>query len=427
MTGIFEITNEEIKMLRDVQLTYLLKSLLYLEVNNCGIPSLSVDVPLSITISDGGEDGRVKWTRGVESTDWIPNRFTLFQCKATDMSESNCNHEVLNRTRTQLKPRVEEVLDSGGCYVLFYGRNCNTEHQAPRIEAIRRAIRDAGKVYADTAEILIYDGNKIAEWVNQYPALIYKVCAWVRRIIPFHCQDWNMWERYAENKYNYITDQNIQGYLENLRLHFRQPKAVARIVGLSGLGKTRLALETFRPPENAEDDPILQALSNQVVYIDAANYDKSLVAEIGQLRVQGQRGILVVDNCDQELHKRLQREITHHDSKLSLLTLDYNPEQTSAGNYPHIRLEPVTDNIIRDIIQQAYPSLNDTDIGRIVEFAQGFPQMAVLLADARLQQAENLGSLRDNILLERLLGINSKENPIACLLYTSDAADEEDS
>lgn len=413
MPWILEITNVEIKMLRDVQLTDVLKSLLYLEVNNFGIPSLSVDVPLSITISDGGEDGRVKWSGGPESTDWIPKRFTLFQCKATDMNEAICHHEVLNRTRTQLKPRVEEVFDSGGCYVLFYGRDCNTERQVPRIAAIRQAIGDVGKAYADTAEIRIYDANKIAEWVNKYPAVIYKVCAWVGKIIPFHCQNWSMWKNYGENKYIYVTDSNLQAHLATLRSHFQQPKAVARIIGLSGLGKTRLALETFRAPENAEDDFVQQALSNEVVYIDAANYDKSLVSEIGQLRILGKQGILVVDNCDQELHYRLQREISHQDSRLSLLTLDYNPEQSSTGNYSLIRLEPVSDSIIKNILQQAYPSLKDPDIGRIVEFAQGFPQMAVLLANAHLQHAENLGSLQEDILVERLLGINRRENPIA--------------
>lgn len=419
MPGILEITNEDIKMLKDFQLTDVLKSLLYLEANIHGIPSLSVDVPLNITISDGGEDGRIKWIEGPKNTRWIPNRFTLFQCKATDMSAADCKGEVLKRTKSELKPRVEEVLDSGGSYVLFYNRDCNSEHQVPRIMAIRKAIEDVGKSYAETAEIRIYDANKIAEWVNQYPSVIYKVCTFVSKRTTSFYQDWNMWARYAENGYNYITDLNIQGYLTNLRSHFSQLKAVARIVGLSGLGKTRLALETFRPPEKAEDNPIQQALSNQVIYIDAASHDKTIVTEIVQLRVQGQQGILVIDNCDQELHYRLQREINHQDSKLSLLTLDYNPEQTTSGNYPLIRLEPVSDSLIKDILIQAYPSLNDSDIGRIVEFAQGFPQMAVLLANARLQQAENLSNLTDNVLLERLLGIKNEENPIAYKVISS--------
>lgn len=151
-----------------------------------------------------------------------------------------------------------------------------------------------------------------------------------------------MWQRNADNKCNYVPDQNPQNHLTTLRGYFRQPKAVARIVGLSGLGKTRLALETFRPPDNPEEDPVQQALSNRVVYIDAANYDKTIAATIGQLRALGLEGILVVDNCDQQLHNRLQKEITHEDSKLSLLTLDYTPKQTVVFNYPFIKLQPVT-------------------------------------------------------------------------------------
>ena len=44
--------------------------------------------------------------------------------------------------------------------------------------------------------------------------------------------------------------------MEQLRREMASPRSVARIIGLSGLGKTRLALEVFRPTD--EQDTLSQ-------------------------------------------------------------------------------------------------------------------------------------------------------------------------
>ncbi len=43
------------------------------------------------------------------------------------------------------------------------------------------------------------------------------------------------------------------------------------------------------------------------------------------------------------------------------------------------------------------------DLDRIVSFAQGFPQMAVLLADARLEREPDMGRLTDDELARKML------------------------
>lgn len=409
MIQLVDVTFEQIEVLTDRQLTDLLNMLLHLEAVAYNIPSSAVGVSLKINVGDGGEDGRIKWEEGPECTNWIPKRFVLFQCKATDMPAANCKKEICKNDSTELKPRVEEVLDCGGSYVLFYGRECNTERQVPRVNAFREALRKAGKEYSDTANIQIYDANKIASWVKEYIPAIIAVHNWTGKALPEGFQTWRMWEGYQENRFTYVQDETLKGHLKQLRDFFCEPRRVARIVGLSGLGKTRLAFETFRPPDNPEENLMQQSLSDQTIYIDASFIREKLVYAISQLRVQQLKGILVIDNCELELHQLLQREVQHNDSQLSLLTLDYNPEELST-DIPQINLKQVSDEVIKELIKQAYPGLIQADVSRIVEFAQGFPQMAVLLAEARLKDEVNIGSLNNDFLVKKLIWGNKSPN-----------------
>ena len=265
MPKIFEVTPKDIQDLTDTQLTFLLLRLLYQEASRYEIPAFCVGGSLNIKASDGGEDARIRWEGAPAKTNCFPNRFTLFQCKAMDMPQSECKKEMLVRDSKKLKPRVEEVFDAGGCYILFYGKDCNTEHQEPRIEAFRKAIEDAGKSYHQEAQILIYDSNKIANWVNKYISAITTVLGFVGRFVPNGFLTWEQWQGYQYNQNKYIKHQILDDLIKQLQLHFDGPQKVARIVGLSGLGKTRLALEAFRPPENPTKNFEQQSRSDQVI------------------------------------------------------------------------------------------------------------------------------------------------------------------
>ena len=85
MTRPFRIDSADINKLNSYQLTRLLKDLLHAEAFRFGIAQRLVEVALNITVSDGGEDGRISWQGAPASTDYIPNRLSLFQCKASNM------------------------------------------------------------------------------------------------------------------------------------------------------------------------------------------------------------------------------------------------------------------------------------------------------------------------------------------------------
>lgn len=421
MTRILEVTANHINNLTDIQLTDLLLRLLRMEAQKYEIPTSSISGSLEIKASDGGEDAHIKWCGGPEKTNWILNRYTLFQCKAEDIAPANCEKEILVKGGLKLKPCVKDVLDRGGSYTLFFTQKCNTKMKKAREDKIRKSIKKAGAAYYETVDIQIYDANAISMWVNEYVSLVAQVCNWVKRGLPNNIDTWVDWKKYPENEVKYVQDDTLSDHIYQLKNHFVGTKRIARIVGLSGLGKTRLALEVFRPPENSQENIESQAITDQVVYIDAADSD-GLQGIIKQWRNQYLEGILVVDNCDLELHQRLRKEIEHPNSRLSLLTLDYNPE-SSDDDYL-IQLRPASDDVIKGIIKQSYPGLQDPDIYRIVEFAEGFPQIAVILAKARLSDVDDIGNLNDDTLIEKLLwgrrvpNDEAREVIAACSLFT---------
>jgi hypothetical protein len=421
MVHILEVTPDDIKRLDEKQLPDLLLRLLRMEAHKYGIPKSCISGSLNIKAADGGEDAHIKWTGGPDKTEWLPNRYTLFQCKATEMPYSKCKDEIAYKGK--LKPRVKNVFDNSGSYVLF----CTDDYTVhpsilTRIEAFREAIKSTGASYSETVDIQIYDVNKISTWVNEYAPLIVQVSNWIGKPLLNSMWTWEDWNKYPENNVEYVQDNILLGHISQLKSHFIEAKKVARIVGLSGLGKTRLALEVFRPPENPQENIESQMITDQVVYIDAADESTGLPGKIKQWQDRNLEGILVVDNCDLDLHQRLRKEIEHPDSLLSLLTLDYNPE-SSDDDYL-IQLEPASDDVIEGIIKQSYPGLKDTDIIRIIEFAEGFPKIAVMLAKARLNEVEDMGNLNDNVLMEKLLWGRRPPDKVAhkvistCSLFT---------
>jgi len=404
MTQLLEITCEDIERLDDKQLTELLKKLLHLEASKYNIPASSIHVSLKINVGDGGEDGRIEWEGKPDCTDYIPNRLTMFQCKATEMKLSKCADEVLTkkvRNKPQeVKAQVDKILIKNGCYILFISKETFNQKQLDeRINTIKEVFKSQGKDYTNTAQIKIYDANKIRDWVNKYLQTIIYVMGCCGKSLPLGLQTWNKWENDKDNKFfRFEKTEQIDSYIKQLQTTLSQPQGIARIIGLSGLGKTRLAFETFKDNET---------LSNKVIYIDLNNREQNLLSYVCEWCRAKYEIILIVDNCDLETHQTLEKNIINNNSRLSLLTLDYrHPDEQS--NILTIKLEPTNDEVIKTLLNQKYQGLLDADLNRIVGFAQGFPQMAVMLANARLNEEKSIGSLNDDILLEKLLGKHDK-------------------
>jgi hypothetical protein len=402
MSTFFRIESKDVGDLNSLQLTKLLKLLLCLEARTFGISEKAIDVGLNISVPDGGEDGRIEWSDEPNRTDYLPNQFVQFQIKATEMGPTDCANEIVRKDGS-LKPMIEEALSSGASYILFVSQTLNKEQKDERITKIREKLASLNKQYASTAIIDIYDASKIESWVNKYIPAIVAVMNWVGRPLVSGLKTWNDWSSYREyQRFPFIADNERESALVNLRGILNKPKECARIVGLSGLGKTRLAFEVFRRNDEAYND-----MDQRVVYTDAGGNEGHLNGWISDCIQSGLEGIIVVDNCESSLHSKLRQEIQRSDSKLSLLTLDYNMDKPS---YTYlVRLRQMEDQYVKKMLEPVYGGLI-ADLDRIIAFAQGFPQMAVLLADARLDREPEMGSLTDDHIADKMLWGGKERN-----------------
>ena len=408
-----EVQAIDIVKLGPQSLTDLLNTLLSHEAARYGIPQHCIQIGTKINVPDGGIDAYIEWTDEPKQTNFLPCRACAFQVKSGNISSTMLKDEF--EKNGNIKPKIDDVLNSGAAYILFTNQHKNKAQIDLLQEEIQNLLRQHLKEYSHSASIHVYAADHISRWINCFLPVIIDVRRQLNQSIPDGLMDWEGWKNFenSHQKTNFVADEGRESVIETIRTTVAEEKAHVRILGLSGIGKTRLALEALEPSGNT-------IASNQVVYVDTLqckNFDAGIV-HTWISRDWG--GILVVDNCDLVMHQALVRQVTQQESKFSLLTLHFETGQTDDKAHT-FQLKPMDDKFIAEILAPIYKH-RIQDFDRIVEFAQGFPQMAVLLADARLDQAKDVGRLNNTVMLNRLLGENpefpnQKKMLEACSLF----------
>lgn len=430
---IFESDPSQISRLDSLQLVQLMKRLLFAECRLVGIPLRAATVPLQITVADGGEDGRVEWTGGVDKTDYFPTRFCVFQSKAQNLTESKIRNEILKNQRAgpaKLNAAVSDVLSKKGAYVVF----CSHAFTRPKIDKLRKAIESTIQTGCGdpsrASAIEIYDANRIADWVNTHPSVALWLTALHRkrslagflshdawgRAPDVHEVPWfaNDAPRFApanfaipeavrkdRNRNAWTFEQAAEAVLKFLA---DEKKVALRIVGPSGFGKSRFAFEVFNRRATAFDEIERTTL----IYADLAVVGDETAKLALEIADAGSSTILVVDECPDETHLKLVAIARRVGSRLCLVTIDVETKIFDGADMLVLRLEPAADEMIGAIVRSAAPKLNDSDVQFIQNLAKGFPKMAVLAAQQKGIGAKSMRSVEQ--FLDRIIWGHRQRN-----------------
>ncbi|SUD92003.1 hypothetical protein [Psychrobacter phenylpyruvicus] len=218
----------------------------------------------------------------------------------------------------------------------------------------------------------------------------------------------------------YFTDDDIKVILPNqkvenasnvieginaIRNKLSQPKQSVRLVGLSGVGKTRLAQALFDERIGGNTLDI-----RAVWYCDYGESPYPLPLHfIAELQRQNKRFIVIVDNCGRDQHEILTKAITNNNSQISLMTIEYDisddlPEKTSV-----FKLEPNSPALVQKVIQSHYPEINNPIPYTIAQLTGGNYRLALAIAST-VSSVDNIAVLNDQQLFERLFYQNGQIN-----------------
>lgn len=431
---IFEVGPDQVSHLDSAGLVQLMRRLMLAESRKAGIPLRATMVPLQITVADGGEDGRVEWTGGEAETPYFPNRFSLLQAKAQNLTESSIRTEVMkvHEGTKRLSPALTEVLDRNGAYVVFCSRPFVTSKQRKLVSAIRTAIVEAGRKPDEASAILIYDANIIADWANSHPSVALWLAA--RRLgtplggFQTH-EQWGKapsvagvpWQASDEPRFVPINwtgpksgrraaDRNGWTFEEaasEIRSSIASPRSIVRIAGPSGFGKSR-SVHRALSSTNALADDVDNA---SVIFCDGSfSGDEALKLTL-ELADIGAAGVIVVDECPDELHNKLAEHVRRTDSRLALITIDIETKVVQSPSTLTIRLERASDSHIEDIAKGIAPAISETDRRFIAELSAGFPRMAVMAAEHEGQSRPTFESASQ--ILERVIWSGKPSRPEA--------------
>lgn len=383
----FEVTSRHLAAVSKQMFPALLRTLLHAEAGGHGIPADGIHVPGNIDAPDGGEDGRIRWDGKPERTRFLPGRFCQFQLKTGNISPADAGNEVLT-DRKEVKCMIRSALEQDGYYIFLSTHAFSQQLIERREDRIREALRGARLDIADV-QVRFHDADWIAAWINDHPA----VATWLLNQVepgllgPFRSYD--QWAARAEHKVScWVNDERIGGIRRFLldRVAIGEPRKVARIIGLTAVGKSRLVLEA------------LCRFRSMVLYaVDGETGPETLRSTVQNLADSRKRAIVVVDECTPTLRDRLSRMVFAATSQLSLVTIDVDGDEGNDDST--YKVSEASDAVTEAIVKNVAPGLSYWDQLRIVEFSGGFPGIAIRFAQ-EWNRFTPLGNAPDDELVE---------------------------
>lgn len=400
--GPFEVTKEHVADLDDIQLRLLLERLLVAEANLRGISHFAINVGGNQTAADGGVDASIEWEDAPEPVDWLPRRLVYFQCKAEPMRPSKIRDEM--RPAKKPRPIFSELATETGAYVIFSTDDPTKSAMDNRLKAMRESLGDVEQ--ADRIQLDFYGADRIARWANRHLG----VAIWLLGLGGRSLGGWRPygdWSGEGATSKPYIVDDQTRATFEdelvdmhsaiaNIRAALREPGGVVRLVGLSGMGKTRLAEALF--DEKLGEGALSKA---KAIYGDAGRDLEVGAARVAEeLMLADADAILIVDNANAAIHGQLAEIARRSSSRIGVLTIDYD----MGGEKPAGLLGALGENseiVLMSLLKQRIPTLSAAECRHLAEFSGGNARIALKIAEGT-GKGIDLSTLNDGELLERL-------------------------
>ncbi len=402
----FDISKDQLLPLSDVDLRELVARLCEAELSHAGAPVSAVRWGGSQTAPDGGLDVEIL-VKGQEfAGDFVPRAWTGIQVKKSSMPAGKIAEEM--SPKEVLRPIFPKLATHNGCYIIVSladdpaGTNLGDREKAMQKQI--ESVKDQGDLRME-----FYGRGRLADWLRQHPG----VQLWVREKLGLSLSGWKPFGRWSTTPPSVEDDlicetgvtialpgerdklgilQGINGIRELVR---SSGKAV-RIVGLSGVGKSRIVQALFE--ETVGDEPLDRHLA---IYADLGEApDPPVRTVLERLAAEGHPAIMVLDNCSSDAHNRIASQVTHS-SDLHLVTVEYDIREDKPEETRVVRIDAEGPEIAEILIKRRHPDIGQVNARRIAEFSGGNARVALALADT-VNEEESLSGFSNAQLFDKL-------------------------
>ena len=204
--------------------------------------------------------------------------------------------------------------------------------------------------------------------------------------------------------------------------------AAVRIVGLSGIGKTRLVQALFEQVGNTPELPPSHAL-----YADVGqSHTTSPMQMLEALLQRGKPVVLVADNCPPETHQALARRLAEVRSEVRLVTVEYDVRTDRPEKTDVVKIKAQGSDIVESLLRRRRPDLSYSDAKRLAVLAQGNARLGLALAQAA-PKTGSLSTFDDAVLFDRLFWQRNTPDPalkesaeVLSLVYSFDVEGDDE-
>lgn len=405
----FELEAADISSLNDADLRELVARLCEAEMIHQGISPACVMWGGAQEAPDGGLDVSVKVAAVIFSPYFVPRERAGFQVKKHSIGKSACHKEMQDKGIP--KAIISELASHSGAYIIVSGKDdCTDKMLSERLDGMRDAVAQLHN--ADQLHLDFYGRDRLSAWLRRHPS----VALWARSRLGNPLAGWRPYERWAAtppdqdddfliDDHPCVTDGNsndkspkpVSVGIQLARDRLRATGSIARITGLSGVGKTRFAQALFERSVGVDALP-----QSDVIYADLGENLTPTASQLITYLIANDFGsYLVLDNCPPDVHRILQKQATASRAKLRLLTIEYDISDDKPEETDVIHLEPTSEATVSKLLQKRFPSLGQINTDRIAEFAGGNARVGLALA-SRVEADETLANFSDETLFERL-------------------------
>jgi len=405
----FDITGNEIAELNDVDLRSLIGLLCEAELRSIGISTAGVTWGGHHNAKDGGIDVRVDVSSALQEDNFIPRLKTGFQVKKPDMPYNAIVNEM--RPDGELREVIKDLVDVSGAYIIVSSQGSTSDSALRnRRMAMKKALEDCPN--ASNIKVDFYDRERIAAWARSHPS----IAIWIRDKIGRPIQGWKHYGNWSRSpkgmEDEYLLDKHVrlhncrnQNYshltivdgINEIREILHSSSSSVRLVGLSGVGKTRLLQSLF--DQRIGERPLNKS---HVLYCDIGdNPVPDPINFVERLIAHKRVAIIAIDNCPPDLHRSLSSLCTKSNSLISLITVEYDIREDQPEETEVYRLEPASTDVIKKMILSRFKHVSEIDANTIAIFSGGNSRISIALAKT-IQKGENLASLRDEELFVKL-------------------------